>query len=76
MICEVCKKERATQKHHKLKQAKYFRALYPEFIDDPRNIQNVCANCHVSHRNPKLIKWNELEFCAVMDIKPRSKLFG
>lgn len=68
-VCSCCLKNRATQRHHKFSQTdtnlkKYGRKL----IEDPKNIQLVCADCHASHASPKLIHWNEREFREALDI--------
>jgi len=72
--CPLCGKEvLALQRHHKFSQSKRNKELYPDFINDTRNIQYVCADCHVGHRSHKLVHWSELAFCEVMGIIPRSK---
>jgi hypothetical protein len=73
MLCECCKKNIATQKHHRLPQTKLYKKLYPEYINHPDNIQMVCTHCHVSHRSPNLEIWKELRFCDHFKIVPRSK---
>lgn len=70
MICEICNKNLATQKHHLFSQTKYNRQLYPEYIDHPDNLVDICADCHLTK---PILKWTELEFCRHFEIKPRSK---
>ena len=70
--CEICNLNVATQRHHKFSQTKLNKKLYPEFIDDPRNLQYLCADCHISQKKG-LINWGELKFCDEMGIIPRSK---
>lgn len=74
MVCEVCRKKRATQRHHKFSQTKWARKLYGDLLDDPRNLMWVCADCHASHASPDLVHWDEMGFCAALGIPPRSKL--
>ena len=76
MICEACRKNPATEHHHKLSQTKVYRKLYGGLLDHPRNIQMVCHDCHASHRSTNLVHYNELEFCVVMGIRPTSKTCG
>ena len=73
--CELCNGTVLIQRHHKYSQVKWARKLYGYLLDDERNIMWVCGNCHASHANPKLIHWNELDFCQALEIEPRSKLF-
>jgi len=72
--CEICNSIYLVGRHHKFPQHKANRKLYPEFIDDVRNLQFACVDCHAGHRSPDLIHWNELDFCREMGIIPRSKL--
>jgi hypothetical protein len=72
MKCEACGKKEATQRHHKFSQTKWARELYGDLLDDARNIQLCCADCHVSHASPNLIHWSECEFCKALGIEPES----
>lgn len=74
VICTVCKKRQATQRHHKFSQTKWARKLYGDLLDDPRNLMLVCADCHSSHASPDLVHWDEMEFCFMLGVDPRSKL--
>jgi 5-methylcytosine-specific restriction endonuclease McrA len=74
MKCEICGSPFNLTRHHKFSQTKWARKLYGKLLDDPRNIQIACHNCHVSHLSPLLIHWTEKEFCEALEIKPRSKL--
>jgi len=73
VLCEICGSGFRVGRHHKFKQDKWARKLYPEFIDHPRNIQYACVNCHAGHESPKLIMWDEYEFCRQFGIEPRSE---
>lgn len=75
LLCEICGSRFLVGRHHKFRQDKVNRKLYPDFIDDARNIQFACVDCHASHRSPDLIMWNEFNFCEAMGIEPRSKLW-
>ncbi len=70
MICQICEKKRAEQRHHKFPQYKRYRKLYPEFIDHPDNLVDVCADCHMVKSLPT---WSEKEFCEHFGIEVRSK---
>ena len=43
-------------------------------IHDKRNLQKTCWCCHPGHRHKKLEIWDEIQFCKVMNIIPRSKI--
>lgn len=73
MICQACFKNAASQAHHRFSQSKLNRKLYGKLLDDSRNIQPVCAQCHGSHASVNLIIWNELTFCKALGIEPRSR---
>ena len=66
----MCRKGRATGRHHKFSQTKTNRFLYPEFIDHPENIVFLCNRCHMDKTIPK---FTEREFCEHFGIKLRSK---
>jgi len=68
--CERCKVRVAKHRHHLLSQTATYRGLYEDMIDDERNIMNLCNDCHLSKSLKKL---DELEFCRMLKIKPRSK---
>ncbi|MGD8305184.1 MAG: hypothetical protein PVF17_00895 [Ignavibacteria bacterium] len=70
MICEICNKNKATQKHHLLSQTKLYKKIYKEYIHHSDNIINVCEECHLWKGVPK---WSELQFCENFGIEPRSK---
>lgn len=73
MICENCGKKQATERHHMFSNSKGSggnRALYGKLLDDSRNIQMLCYDCH--HNKP-VKKLTEIEFCEKLGIKPRSK---
>jgi hypothetical protein len=67
--CVKCFERAAMHKHHKLPQTKLYRKLYPDFIDDERNIDLTCEDCHAN--NPT--HYTEEQFCSIMGIEPRSK---
>lgn len=71
--CQVCYTHPADQLHHKFSQTKWAKRLYGELIHDPRNLMQVCADCHASHASPKLVHWSEQEFCQALGIDSRSK---
>lgn len=62
------------QLHHRFPQVKWAKRLYGQLIHDKRNLMTVCADCHVGHASPKLVHWDEQEFCVALGIEPRSKL--
>ena len=63
MICEICKINRATERHHKFAQHKSRVKHYGKIIDADFNIIMVCNDCHISHNKiPKEYIWNEPEF--------------
>lgn len=63
MICKICNKNIATQKHHCFPQTKINRKIYGKLLDEPFNLVDVCHDCHVSHRNIlKEYMWNEKQF--------------
>jgi hypothetical protein len=72
-MCEACKKNVATQKHHKFHKVKWVKKLYKELIHDERNLQDACEACNVSHAGLGLIHWSEEEFCEALNIQVRSK---
>jgi hypothetical protein len=70
MICQICHRKPAKHKHHLLSQTAVYRHLYNDLIDDPRNLMEVCIDCHMSKSLKKL---TEESFCRIMGVKPRSK---
>jgi 5-methylcytosine-specific restriction endonuclease McrA len=73
-ICQVCKKQTATELHHLFSKGtkKGWRyKLYGELLHDPRNLMPVCDNCHKWKPIPK---YTEKEFCQKLGIKVRSKI--
>lgn len=72
--CEICNNTFGIQRHHKFPQRKWARKLYGALIDNPRNIQWVCSNCHASHASTDLIMWTEKDFCNALGIGIRSKV--
>ncbi len=70
MICEKCNRRQATQHHHLFSNTKLNRRLYGKLLDDKRNIQLLCEDCHLWKPVDKL---SEQEFCKIMGIEPRSK---
>jgi hypothetical protein len=73
-ICDCCKKNLATQKHHKFPQRKWAKNLYGDLIHDNRNLQDVCYNCHIGDEHPRLIHWTEKQFCDALGIQMKSKI--
>jgi len=73
-VCANClrsgKIKKARHRHHLLSQTAIYRGLYPDLIDDPRNTEEWCDDCHLSKPLKKL---TEIEFCRMLKIKPRSK---
>ena len=69
-LCELCHRKPAKHKHHLLSQTASYRHLYYDLIDDPRNLMQICVDCHVSKTLKKL---TEEQFCRMMGIRPRSK---
>jgi hypothetical protein len=67
--CALCGSH-ATQKHHKFSQTKWAIEKYGRrLIDDPRNIEYICYNCHSSHAKiPPELNWNEKRFREEMGI--------
>lgn len=72
--CEICNDSYGLQRHHKFSQTKWARKLYGNLIDDPKNIQWVCSNCHASHASLNLIFWSERDFCTALGITVLSKV--
>jgi len=70
MICEICLKQQASDKHHKYSQTKLNKKLYKDFIHHEDNIVYLCNGCHLHKSIPK---WTEIEFCIHFDIIPRTK---
>lgn len=73
MKCETCHYKPASQLHHKFSQTKWAKKLYGDLIHDVRNLQHVCADCHVGHASLDLVHWNESQFCEALGIAIRSK---
>jgi len=76
ILCEVCHEGPAKHKHHKFPNTKKNRELYGKLLDHELNILHVCIQCHLwkpSHNKEKLLRWNEIQFCTVSAIEPRSK---
>lgn len=73
-LCVKCLEEKVVKKgvhkHHMLSQTAKYKSLYPDFINDPRNIKYLCVDHHL---NKSLDKLSELDFCRMMKIMPRSK---
>jgi len=69
-LCANCHKKPARNKHHLLSQTAKYRHLYYDLIDDPRNLIELCIDCHLSKTLQKI---SEEEFCRMMGVKPRSK---
>lgn len=75
MICPSCNLNRTNfQNHHKFHNVLWARKLYKDLMDDPRNIQRVCADCNISHAGLGLTHWSEKEFCKALGIEIRSKV--
>lgn len=72
--CTCCDRVGPLDIHHKFPQTKWAKKIYGELIHAPANLQLACSDCHASHRSPKLIHWNEQEFCDALGLKPRSKV--
>lgn len=67
MICEICKKEPATQIHHVFPNTRHNRKTYGRFLINHRwNTQWACDDCNVSHAKARNI--GEREFCKMMKI--------
>lgn len=67
--CLVCGKI-ASHRHHKFSQTRWAIEKYGrKLIDDEKNIEWFCHDCHTSHNNiPKDLLWSEKKFCEVMGI--------
>lgn len=72
--CEICYNKQASQRHHKFSNRKWARKLYGKLLDNEKNIQYCCPDCHVSHSSPKLKHWDEKTFCFELGIDLRSKV--
>jgi hypothetical protein len=78
MICEVCNKRPAIEQHHLFSQSKVNKKYYGanneydgiDWLNDPRNILDVCRLCHT---NERALKLTEINFARIMGIVPRSK---
>ena len=71
-ICEKCKRQLATERHHKFSQTKANRKKYGKLIDDTKNIMYLCYGCH-HNKLRREDKMNEREFCELMDMPMYSK---
>jgi len=69
-MCNVCGTNKATEIHHKLKQSKLNKRLYPSLIHNPDNLIHICYLCHHTKNTPR---WSEQDFCKHFGIIPRSK---
>lgn len=49
-MCEVCRKNEATQLHHLFANMKQHRKIYGSLLDSEFNLLPVCEHCHVSHK--------------------------
>ena len=68
--CRLCGVNTIVSDHHKFRQSKTNRKLYPDFIDRNENLEkSVCNKCHEDLRNI-----SEFDFCAMFNIEMRSKL--
>lgn len=72
-LCECCKTNLGVQIHHKCPQRKWLKKLYGQLIHNEKNLMRVCYNCHIGNPHPKLIHWNEKQFCEALKIEMRSK---
>ena len=70
MICQLCKKAQATDKHHLFSQTKANKKMYGQLIHHELNIMYLCNGCHLNKTVPKM---TEKEFCDIMGIEIRSK---
>jgi 5-methylcytosine-specific restriction endonuclease McrA len=68
--CEKCGWRGWVESHHLLSQSKLNRKLYGDLLDNPKNIQNLCPDCH---KNKPIDKLTEIAFCEIMKIIPRSR---
>jgi hypothetical protein len=71
--CSCCNNRGPLDAHHQFHQVAWAKKLYGKLLNDPRNIQYACPDCHASHRSTKLIHWTEEQFCTALDIEIRSK---
>jgi len=69
-ICKLCGKSQKIQGHHKFPQYKNHKELYPDFINHPDNLLDICVDCHMVKSIPT---WSEKEFCEHFKIEVRSK---
>lgn len=75
--CENCGSTNMLSTHHKFPQTKVNLKYYGKSIrgvrtiDHPFNLQILCYNCHINERG--IVRWNELQFCDALGIKPLSK---
>jgi hypothetical protein len=60
MLCEFCKRRKATQRHHIFPQYKRYKKKYGKLLDEDFNIKMACGSCNISHRNVEI--WNECMF--------------
>jgi hypothetical protein len=70
MLCQICFKNKATDRHHMMSNSKINRQLYGKLLDNEKNILHVCNGCHLNKDIPKL---DERSFCELLSINPRSK---
>lgn len=73
--CILCGKV-ATQKHHRFSQTKWAIEKYgKKLIDDNRNIEWLCPDCHSSHANiPKELIWSEKKFRLAMGLEVKEAI--
>ena len=74
--CSKCGRTTFISTHHRFKQKIWRRKLYGDLLDDSKNcVYDLCNDkCHPEADS--LDTLNELEFCEMMDIDPRSKVSG
>lgn len=68
--CQMCHKNRATDRHHLLSQTKHYKKKYGKLIHNHKNLMYLCSNCHLNRSIPKL---TEREFCEKMGIEYKEK---
>lgn len=69
-VCRMCGSTQKIQTHHLFSNTKQNRELYGRLLDDPRNLMDLCADCHLNKSIPKM---TEAEFCKTVGIEMESK---
>lgn len=70
--CDICGRNNLLTSHHKFPQTKVNRKIYGKLLNDIRNIQVLCLDCHINKKSG-IVTWNEQEFCEALEIEIQDK---